>query len=223
MRLPRSFFNRDTLHVARDLLGCTLVHLLEGGTQLSGRIIETEAYLPTDTASHGYRGRTQRNAPMFMRAGTAYVYFIYGMHFCFNVVTEGEGVPAAVLVRAVQPVDGIEVMLRNRQTSRVSMTQTSRVSETHEVFSLTNGPGKLCQAFGIDRSANGVDLCKRGSRLFIERKKLIGLEDPEPPLALGGGELVEGSGLIEATPRIGISGDDKAKTALWRFVLRNDG
>lgn len=201
MRLPRAFYDRDTLHVARDLLGCTLVHLLEDGTRLSGHIVETEAYLPGDMASHGFRGKTQRNAAMFMRAGVAYVYFIYGMHFCFNVVTEGEGVPAAVLIRAVQPVDGIETMRRNR-----AVRQTLRVSETRDVFSLCHGPGKLCQAFAIDRSANGIDLCKRGSRLFIGRKNLTGL-----------GDL---SGFIEATPRIGISGDNTAKTALWRFVLQ---
>jgi DNA-3-methyladenine glycosylase len=201
VRLGRAFYHRDTLLVARELLGCTLVHRLEDGMRLSGRIVETEAYLPGDMASHGYRGKTQRNAAMFMRAGVAYVYFIYGMHFCFNVVTEGEGVPAAVLIRAVQPVDGIEVMRQNRARNKLRFFENLRLSD------LTNGPGKLCQAFGIDRRMNGADLCKRGSRLFIEssRSSQKGQSDQ--------------SCLIEATPRVGISGDDAAKSALWRFVL----
>jgi DNA-3-methyladenine glycosylase len=197
--LPRAFFNRDTRIVARELLGSTLVHCLEDGTRLSGRIVETEAYLPGDAASHGFRGRTERNAPMFMRAGTAYVYFIYGMHFCFNVVTEGEGVPAAVLIRAVQPMDGIEVMRRNR-----TRHQNLRSSKNLGLSSLANGPGKLCQAFAIDRSMNGVDLCEKGSRLFIESAQSVQ------------------SGRIDVTPRIGVGGDEVAKAALWRFVLRDD-
>jgi DNA-3-methyladenine glycosylase len=191
VRLPRSFFNHDTLQVARELLGCTLVHMLDDGTRLSGRIVETEAYLPGDPASHGFRGRTKRNTPMFMQAGTAYVYFIYGMHFCFNVVTEGEGVPAAVLIRAVQPAEGLETMQRNRTGAK-----------TRTVSDLCNGPGKLCQAFAIDRRINGIDLCNEESRLFIEAS-----------------ERVERSDLIEATPRIGISGDEATRNALWRFVL----
>lgn len=201
MRLPCAFFNRDTVQVARELLGTVLVHLLQDGTRLSGRITETEAYVPGDAASHGYRGRTQRNAPMFMQAGNAYVYFIYGIHYCFNVVTEGEGVPAAVLIRAVQPIDGINVMRQNRMR-RYNL----RFSKNLGLSNLTNGPGKLCQAFAIDRSANGVDLCDAGSRLFVE---------------LGRSDQSGQSGRIEATPRIGISGDEAAKLALWRFVLRD--
>lgn len=198
VKLPRTFFNRDTVQVARSLLGCTLAHVLEDGTRLSGRIIETEAYLPGDQASHGYRGRTNRNAAMFMQAGTAYVYFIYGMHFCFNVVTEGEDVPAAVLIRAVQPVEGIDVMRLNclRQ-------QNPRFSKNLGLSGLTNGPGKLCKAFAIDRSLNGVDLCRRGSRLFIESSHATLTEQ------------------IVATPRIGISGDEATKHALLRFMLSN--
>ncbi len=207
MRAPRSFFNRDTVQVARNLLGCSLVHVLDDGTRLSGRIVETEAYLPGDSASHGYRGRTERNAPMFMKAGTAYVYFIYGMHFCFNVVTEGEGVPAAVLIRAVQPAEGIDVMQRNRMRSHIP-----KPPKNLRISNLCNGPGKLCQAFAINREVNGIDLCKRGSRLFIEHRDPTGLGDPE---------FVEGSGLVNSTPRIGISGDEAARIALWRFVLKS--
>ena len=190
MKLPRTFFNRDTVQVARSLLGCTMTHVLEDGTRLSGRILETEAYLPGDQASHGYRGRTNRNAAMFMQAGTSYVYFIYGMHFCFNVVTEREGVPAAVLIRAVQPVEGIEVMRQHR-----AVQQGARIA------ALCNGPGKLCKAFAIDRRVNGVDLCRRESRLFIESSHSTLTEQ------------------IVATPRIGISGDEATKHALLRFVL----
>ncbi len=150
--LPRSFFDRDTVHVARELLGHYLVREYEGQV-LVGRIVETEAYVGLeDKASHASVGRTARNAVMFGPPGHAYVYVIYGVHHCLNVVTEPEGFPAAVLIRALEPVEGIDVMrrLRGGRPDR----------------ELTNGPGKLCQALAIDLRFNGYDLC-RGEVLWV--------------------------------------------------------
>ena len=139
--LPRSFYERDTVVVARALLGLLLVHRA-GGVERVGRIVETEAYLgPHDRASHSSRGRTARNASMFGEAGRAYVYFVYGMHTCMNVVTEGGGAGAAVLLRALEPVDGIE--------------------------GRACGPGLLCRAMGITRAMDGASLL--GGGLFIAR------------------------------------------------------
>lgn len=152
-RLPREFYDRDTLLVARELLGQRLVRLLNG-ERLVGRIVEVEAYIgETDQACHASCGRTARNAVMYGPPGHAYVYFIYGMHHCLNVVTEGEGFPAAVLIRALEPLAGVAAMRRLRQ---------GRPDRE-----LTNGPAKLCQALNIDRTFNGIDLCAPGP-LFIE-------------------------------------------------------
>jgi len=152
-RLSREFYARDTLVVARQLLGQRLVRRLESA-RLSGRIVEVEAYVgETDRACHAACGRTARNAVMYGPPGHAYVYFIYGMHHCLNVVTADEGFPAAVLIRALEPVEGLETMRRLR-----------RGRPDRE---LTNGPAKLCQALAIDRTFNGLDLCADGP-LFIE-------------------------------------------------------
>lgn len=132
-KLPRSFYNRDTRIVARELLGKILVRV-DNGVVRMGRIVEVEAYLgPQDRAAHSARGLTRRNWPMFGPPGHAYVYFIYGMHYCMNVVTEPEGHGAAVLLRALEPVANLE--------------------------GRTNGPALLCRAMGIDRRLNGHDLC----------------------------------------------------------------
>ncbi len=153
-RLPRSFYARPTLQVARDLLGCRLVRIFEG-QRLSGIITETEAYIgEEDKASHAAVGRTERNAVMYGPPGYAYVYLIYGVHHCLNVVTEAEGFPAAVLIRALRPVEGVVLMRRHRRNA----------PDVH----LTDGPGKLCQALAIDLSLNGVDMVD-GDVLFIER------------------------------------------------------
>lgn len=132
MKLPRSFYQQPTLMVARELLGKYLVHRI-GSRLLVGRIVETEAYVgPEDRASHAWRGRTARNSVMFGPAGIAYVYLVYGMYHCLNVVTEGEGFPAAVLLRAIEPIQGLE--------------------------GRTDGPGRLCRAMAIDLSMNGLDM-----------------------------------------------------------------
>jgi DNA-3-methyladenine glycosylase len=152
-RLRRSFFERYTPSVAEDLLGCVLVRAVEG-ERLAGRIVETEAYRGRrDPASHAFRGLTRRNSVMFGEAGHAYVYFTMGNHFMLNMTTEKEGVPGAVLVRAIEPTAGIEFMRDRRGFS--------------SVYDLASGPGKLTKALAIDRELNGEDLV-RSRRLYVE-------------------------------------------------------
>jgi len=142
------------VEVAPDLLGRTLVRRLPGGARLAGRIVETEAYEPGDPASHGFRGMTARNRSMFGPAGHLYVYFTYGNHWMMNAVTGGPGEPSAVLVRAIEPVAGLEAMARARGRDRP--------------VDLCSGPGKLAQALSVDRSHDGVDLVT-GTEVWIER------------------------------------------------------
>ena len=151
--LPRDFYARPVLRVAKACIGKLLVHRTQQGL-LVGRIVETEAYRgPEDRAAHSFGGRrTARTEVMFGPPGYAYVFFVYGMHYQFNIVTTREGAPHAVLVRGVEPVLGAEAMAKRR-----NLPVTSR--------DLSNGPGKLCQAFGIGRAAYGADLC--GPELFL--------------------------------------------------------
>lgn len=141
--LERTFYDRPTLRVARELIGCVLVHVLDTDDRRRGRIVETEAYVGhEDAASHAHRGLTKRNAPMFGPAGVAYVYLIYGMHHCLNVVTEREGFPAAVLIRALEPIAGID--------------------------GACNGPGRLTRSLEIDRTLDGVSMI--APPLYIEAR-----------------------------------------------------
>jgi len=152
-KLPRSFYLRPTLVVARDLLGKLLVRRKDDCLRV-GRIVEVEAYKDrTDPASHSYKGRTARNEIMFGKGGYLYVYFTYGMHYCANVVTEGEGRGCAVLIRALEPVGGIDEMARLRGVAPSDLRK------------LCSGPAKLCQALGIRRAENGADLC--GTSIWI--------------------------------------------------------
>jgi DNA-3-methyladenine glycosylase len=148
--LPASFFARDTVLVARELLGKVLVSR-HGDTVTGGRIVETEAYLGShDLGSHAAtKGITKRNAVMYGPPGRAYVYFTYGNHHMLNLVTEGEGVAGAVLVRALEPLVGADEMLRRR---------VSRGGAAHAVRDLTNGPGKVAAALGVDLGDNGTVL-----------------------------------------------------------------
>jgi len=139
--------------VAPRLLGCHIIRKV-GGKTLVGRIVETEAYHQTDAASHSYRGQTPRTKIMFGQPGHLYVYFTYGMHYCCNIVTGGEGEGSAVLIRALEPVAGLEPMRTNRPNQPDNQ--------------LTNGPAKLCQAFKIDKQSNGHDLSQEPLQLIIK-------------------------------------------------------
>jgi DNA-3-methyladenine glycosylase len=155
--LPRAFYARGTVTVARDLLGRVLARRLRGGAVLRGRIVETEAYVgEEDRACHARAGRTPRTSVMYGPPGVAYVYLTYGMHHLLNAVTEPEGAPAAVLIRAAEPLEGAERMARFR-----GLTPGPRAR-----YSLASGPAKLCQAFALDLGQNGADLL--GPDLWIE-------------------------------------------------------
>jgi DNA-3-methyladenine glycosylase len=185
LKLSRSFYEQSTVDVAKQLLGKYLVRTHAEGNTI-GRIVETEAYVgPQDLACHASKGRTARTEVMFGPAGHAYVYFIYGFYNMLNLVTEAKDYPAAVLIRAVEPVDGIELMKDRRQSSVLR--------------NLASGPGKLCQAFGIDRSLNGADMC--ASVLFVEDRR-------------------EATPKFVATPRIGVDYAGKWKTRPYRFLIR---
>lgn len=143
MILDQAFYAQETITVARQLLGCFLVHH-EGEATTLGRIVETEAYLWNDPAAHAFVGKTKRNSVLFGPVGHAYVYFIYGMHYCVNAVTGQEGKGEAVLIRALEPLQGISVMQKRRQTENLSL--------------LCNGPARLTQALAITMSLNGSPL-----------------------------------------------------------------
>ena len=154
-KLPRDFYTRsDVLEVARDLLGKKLVVPNRNGSRVAGIIVETEAYRgPEDRASHAYHGRrTNRTETMYGIGGTAYVYFVYGMYNQFNVVTGVEDTPHAILVRAVEPIEGLDIMRRRRRG--------------RSEYELSSGPGRLCLAMGIDRKLDKADLL--GARVWIE-------------------------------------------------------
>ena len=184
--IPASFYDRPTELVARDLLGAILEHHSADGVA-SGRIVETEAYLgPDDPACHAVAGRTERTWHLHGPPGVAYVYFIYGVHWCFNAVTREEGHGSAVLVRAVAPVSGLALMRERRPAARRDVD-------------LTNGPGKLCQALGIDGALDGSRLDRR-------------------PLRILAGDPVADAD-VAVTPRIGVS-----RAADWplRWFVRGD-
>jgi DNA-3-methyladenine glycosylase len=207
-KLPRSFYLRPTIVIARELLGKHLVRTVKGAT-LVGRIVETEAYRgKLDPASHAYRGRTLRNEVMFKEGGHLYVYFTYGMHFCSNVVTGTEGIGEAVLIRALEPLEGIELMARNRFEDRARHPSNHKSTNHHlpahqsptsQLTNLTNGPAKLCQALGMERKENGVDLT--GNEIYI-------LNAPTLPASQ-----------IGTSERIGIT---KGKEKKWRFYIKGN-
>lgn len=152
--LPKSFYARSTTQVAQDLLGKKLVRILDNGTILSGIITETEAYQSDEPACHAHKGCTARTAPLFGPVGHTYIYFIYGNYFCLNIVAKKGVIAGGVLIRAVEPVEGIQFMQHARKTT--------------EIKNLTTGPGKLTQAFNITKNEQGIDVTQQGS-LYVTR------------------------------------------------------
>ena len=183
--LGRSFYDRSPLIVAREIIGKKLVRTRNDGVVLSGIIVEAEAYAGNkDPASHAYRGKTPRNEVMFGEAGHAYVYFTYGFHHCLNFVTSSRyGKASAVLIRAAEPTSGIEEMKVRRKTNAIT--------------NLASGPGKLCQAFLIDRSLNGVDVTHENSPIRVEDTSL--------------------NSNIGVSARVGIR---QASDRMWRFYSK---
>jgi DNA-3-methyladenine glycosylase len=187
-RLPRSFYDRDPRRVARDLLGKLLVRE-ERGKRRVGRVVEVEAYLEGDPAAHSYAGRTERNFVLWGPPGFAYVYFIYGNHFLFNVSCLPDGEAGGVLFRALEPVEGLEAMARGRGL---------HLDDVRDLRLLTRGPGRMAEALGITRERdNGKDLTSPASDLWIAEDGLR-------------------VGRIAVTPRIGIT---KAAERPWRYVV----
>jgi len=165
VKLSRAFYNRPTLDVARDLIGKVLVHVRRG-VRTSGAIVEVEAYIgEDDPACHAAPGPTARNEPLYGTPGRAYVYLNYGIHCLVNVVTEREGSPAAVLIRALDPLDGIDVMRRRRARAMKGRRRVDGPADI-SVHDLCRGPGNLTMAMGITLAENRIDLL--GNRLFIE-------------------------------------------------------
>ncbi|MBX4196015.1 DNA-3-methyladenine glycosylase [Candidatus Pacearchaeota archaeon] len=158
MMLQEEFFNRSTIQVAKDMLGCYIVSESKEGRTV-GKIVETEAYLSDDPGSHTFKGKTKRNEVMFGPPGRAYVYFIYGAHHCINIVTQKAGMGEAVLIRALEPISGIDIMKKRRGKE--------------DIYELCSGPGKLVVALGIDKTFNGLELNKRIKMLEQQEKPTI--------------------------------------------------
>ncbi|WP_291571218.1 DNA-3-methyladenine glycosylase [Clostridium sp. UBA4548] len=196
MKLNISFYRRDTLLVAKELLGKKLVHKINGKI-LSGVIVETEAYMGIqDKAAHSYGGRkTERTKVMFEAGGVSYIYFIYGLYYCFNVVTAEEGIPQAVLIRALQPVEGIEDMALLRVNKNIKELTKK------QIINIANGPAKLCSALKLDKTLNAVNLTS--DILYIEDVNYNNFE-------------------IVETTRIGIDYAEEAKDYPWRFYIKDN-
>ncbi len=194
--LGREFYNRDSIEVAKELLGKILVRRI-GDERIAARIVETEAYMGIeDKAAHSYGGkRTPRVEVMYGGPGFAYVYFIYGMYYCFNIVTREEGTPQAVLIRAAEPMDNLDLMAQNRFQKPYGQLNKSQIK------GLTNGPGKLCRALSIDKGLNGEDMC--GSSLFLEADEDAGFN-------------------IVTAKRVGIDFAGEARDYPWRFYIEDN-
>ena len=190
-KLNKSFYSRELLTVAKDLLGKIFVKA-NGKNWLIGKIVEVEAYHGDfDEAAHSFKGKTKRTEIMFEAGGYLYVYFTYGVHYCCNVVTGKKGQGTAVLIRAIEPISGIDKMIKNRFGRKLKNEK--------EIINLTSGPGKICQAFNINKSHSGIDLT--GDKIFILEGEKIKKQD------------------IGVSRRIGIS---KSVELPWRFFIKNN-
>ena len=198
-KLPREFYTReDTLQIAKDLLGKTLVVPNEKGERVSAMIVETEAYLGAiDKAAHSYKNRrTKRTETMFGIGGTVYIFFIYGMYFQFNIVVGEIETPHAILIRAVEPLENIEIM-RERRNAK-SKNPNSKMPDKN----LTSGPGKLCIALGIDKTFNNADLL--GEKVWLEE-----------------GEKISKNKIVSGK-RIGIDYAEEYAEKPWRFWVKDN-
>ena len=201
--LPRDFYDRDTVTVARELLGKYLVRNYQGEL-LVCRLTETEAYIGRcDKACHAYNyRRTERTSTLFLAPGHAYLYLIYGMHHCLNLVTEPEGEPAAVLIRGAEAVSGVDTIWRLRFGDAAITPYRSK--------NFLNGPGKICKGLSLSREENGMDLT--GNTLFLcDSPADLGLPCPSLPRER-----------ILCTPRIGIDYAEEARDFPWRFLLEKE-
>lgn len=190
-KLKREFYTRDLLLVARELLGKIFVKDYEG-EKLRGKIVEVEAYDgDIDEAAHTFKGLTKRNEIMFNEGGYLYVYFTYGAHYCCNVVTGIKGKGTAILIRGIEPLDGLSKMIRNRFDGKLP--------DGKNMHNLTNGPGKICQAFSISKEHYGIDLT--GNKIYL-------LEQPNIK-----------SEIIKVSKRIGIK---KSVDLPWRFYIKDN-
>ncbi len=198
-KLPREFYTRaDTLQIARELLGKILVAPTAAGERVSAMIVETEAYLGAiDKAAHSYGNRrTPRTETMFALGGTTYIFFIYGMYFQFNIVAGAIDTPHAILIRAVEPVENVEIM-RERRTAK-NKNPAAKILDKN----LTSGPGKLCIALGIDKTFNNADLL--GEKVWLEEGKSF----PDTEIASG--------------KRIGIDYAEEFVEKPWRFWVKDN-
>ncbi|HHW90181.1 MAG TPA: DNA-3-methyladenine glycosylase [Clostridiales bacterium] len=192
-RLSQDFYNNDTLTVSKRLLGKRVVRNLNG-VILEAMIVETEAYIGTiDAAAHSYRGMTDRNKIMWEDGGRLYVYQIYGMYFCMNVITEPRGTPAGVLIRAVEPLQNIDTMARLR---KIDLSKTKPIA-------LTSGPGKVCQALGISKADYGTNLIIDNNITITEYKDI-------------------NQSQIAISPRINIDYAPEAAKNPWRFFIKDN-
>lgn len=195
IRFKRNFFAKDTKTVAKELLGNYLIRETKQ-SRIIGKILEVEAYLgPNDKASHAYNfKKTERTKTMYMKPGTLYVYLIYGLHHCLNVVTEPEQMPCAVLIRQIYPIEGIELMIENRS-----------VISGKNFKNLVDGPGKLCMALNITKEDfNGKNSCSTDSKLYFTYCKKITNK------------------IVVAKKRIGVEYAEDDKDRLLRFTLINN-
>lgn len=190
LRLDRDFFQRDTVMVARELLGMQFV-CIDQGDRIAGIVTETEAYRgEDDLACHARAGLTARTAVMYGPPGHVYTYFTYGMHWLFNIVTEIEGYPGAVLIRGLAPTQGLKKISQRRKARPRS--------------EWTNGPAKVCQAFGIDKTHNGMDICTTDSSIFVEKRSPIS------------------DSSVTYGPRVGLNNvPEPWKSIPWRFQINN--
>ena len=199
MRLERDFFARDTLIVAKELLGKVIVREIDG-VRLSGKIVETEGYIGSiDKASHAYGGKkTPRVEPLYGEPGISYVFSIYGMYECFNVISKEKGSPEGILIRAVEPIDGLEKIAQNRFRKSYD-TLTAK-----EIKNLTNGPSKLCIALDINKKVHNFMDLVISKELYIED-----------------GDIINSSDIVETT-RVGIHYAEEAVDFPWRFYVKNN-